>query len=78
MSNMATRAHENTTARYSALDHSGLEVASPMDAPEVVPGSIRPLDRPSSLNQPETVHPGQYDINLMHRPTQMRRAGRHI
>ena len=63
MSNMTTRAAD-TNARYSALDHGGLELAPTADGPEVVPGSSPPLERRSSLNQPETLHPGQYEVNV--------------
>ena len=62
MSNIATRAMD-TSARYSALEHGGLEVTERPDAPEVVPGSSPPIERRSSLNMPETVHPGQYEMN---------------
>ncbi|KAK3673831.1 hypothetical protein LTR78_006386 [Recurvomyces mirabilis] len=82
----------DSDARYSALEHGGLEVAvreeeevgtshtnsrgagsdglipvpPPPDfasehGPEVLPGSKPPLERRSSLNQPEVLHLGQYD-----------------
>lgn len=54
----------NTNARYSALEHGGLEAAEVPDVPEVAPGSSPPLARRSSLNQPETLHPGQYEVNV--------------
>lgn len=46
-----------STAKYSPLDHSGLEVVERSDAPEVVPGSSPPLERKSSWNQPEAINP---------------------
>ncbi|KAK3113558.1 hypothetical protein LTR53_009043 [Teratosphaeriaceae sp. CCFEE 6253] len=53
----------DTNARYSALEHGGLEVRDVAEGPEVVPGSSPPLERRSSLNMPETVHPAQYETN---------------
>ncbi|TKA75692.1 hypothetical protein B0A55_03181 [Friedmanniomyces simplex] len=54
----------DTTARYSALEHGGLEVTERPDGPEVVPGTLAPVvERRSSLNSPEIVHPEQYQTN---------------
>ncbi|KAF2723970.1 hypothetical protein K431DRAFT_344470 [Polychaeton citri CBS 116435] len=47
----------STSARYSPIEHGGLEVAERDDAPEVVP-----IGR-NSNDQPETLHPGQYQDN---------------
>lgn len=63
MSNTPTAVNMTSNPRYSALEHGGLEVPEIPNAPEVVPGSKPPLDRRSSLNQPETLHPGQYEVN---------------
>ncbi|KAK3691587.1 hypothetical protein LTR37_018542 [Vermiconidia calcicola] len=45
------------SAKYTALDHSDLEVVGHSDAPEVVTvSSPSPLNRQSSLHQPEPYH----------------------
>ena len=63
MSNTTTQAMD-TTARYSALEHGGLEVTERLDGPEVVPGSIAPvIERRPSLHSPEIAHPEQYQPN---------------
>ncbi|KAK5697193.1 hypothetical protein LTR97_007328 [Elasticomyces elasticus] len=49
----------DTNARYSALEHGGLEVREVVDGPEVVEGTVAPIERRSSLNSPEIVPPGQ-------------------
>ncbi|KAK1075132.1 hypothetical protein LTR74_000538 [Friedmanniomyces endolithicus] len=54
----------DTTARYSALEHGGLEVTERLDGPEVVPGSVAPvIERRPSLHSPEIAHPEQYQPN---------------
>jgi hypothetical protein len=50
-------ATSDSSAKYSALEHGGLEAVETNNAPEVVPGTHAPLERRSSLNQPEPVHP---------------------
>lgn len=49
-------------AKYSSLDHGGLEVREQHEAPEVVPERFvfAPKDRKSSLNQPEAIHAAPY------------------
>ena len=42
--------------KYSPIYHSGLEVIGQHDAPEVVPGSSPPINRKSSLLNPEPYH----------------------
>lgn len=53
----------DTNAKYSALDHGGLEIAERNEGPEVVPGSGAPLERTPSRDQPEPVQPEHYETN---------------
>lgn len=52
-----------SSAKYTPLDHGGLEVVQQHQAPEVVPGSSPSLNRKSSLFQPEPLHATPYYSN---------------
>ena len=64
-----------STAKYTPLDmsryqegqHGGIEVTGHHEGPEVVPGSSPPLDRKSTLLNPEPTNYGHYENDKQER-----------